>query len=274
MNIYNIELIKDKKEKKICYDFVKNNHYTKMVGAGSNLCFGLYENKKLIGVGLWREPNGRLTYKLFDVFNCNYENNKKILDLTRLVLIDETRKNTESYFLGWMIKYIKNKLKIDYLITYADFNQGHNGIIYKASNWMSFGLGGDSRKVYKINEDGTCKLTSSRWIHLKKDKVIIIKIQKKFRYIYPLNIKRKKFIKNYKNILDNFKKEHEDLEKEYKKYDKDDFSLKEIENKCYCFLCKKFYDLEEKEECEFCNKICCNKCVIYNGDNYLCDRCR
>ncbi len=174
MERYEMKLVENKKE---CYDFVKKYHYTKMVGAGSKYCFGLFRDNILIGVGLWREPNGRLTYKLFSEFKL--EKNSSILDLTRLCLIDDTLKNTESFFLSQMIKWIKNNDKdIHFLITYADYNQGHSGVIYRASNWIPFGTGGDGRKVYDINDEGKLSLTSSRWLKDKKNKTITLKIKK------------------------------------------------------------------------------------------------
>jgi len=245
MDIYNFQFISDKKQKEECYDFVRKNHYTKSIGSGCKLCFGLYENENLIGVGLWRTPNGRLTYKLFE--KLNVENNKKILDLTRLCCIDETRKNTESFFLGKMIKYIKNNNKdIDFLITYADFNQGHSGIIYKASNWINFGTGGDTRKVYNILENGKLELSSSRWMKDKKN-ILTLKINKKFRFFYPLRIKRKKILKIFNEELQKYEVEHKKLQEQYEKTN--NFNLKETDEKYYCKNCKNIF-----------NKICnCNE---------------
>jgi hypothetical protein len=231
-----IELNKNKKE---CYSFVENNHYTKSYGAGSKYCFSLIYNNEIVGVGLWRTPNGRLTFKLFP----NLSNNKRILDLTRLVLKENMPKNSESYFLSRMIKYIKiNDMDIDYLITYADYNQGHCGIIYKASNWIPFGVGGDSRKSYHIKDNGKLELTSSRWLcKYDKDKIKIIKIKPKFRYFYPLRIKRKKIV----GLMDinKYILEHKKLEEEY--LNCNDFIYKEIvgQDKYVCLKCKEFIKL-------------------------------
>jgi hypothetical protein len=267
MDKYEIKLIHNKKE---CYDFVKEYHYTKMVGAGSKYCFGLFENDILIGVGLWRQPNGRLTYKLFDPFDL--KDNSSILDLTRLCLIDDTRKNTESFFLSKMIKWIKtNDKDIDFLITYADYNQGHSGVIYRASNWIPFGTGGDNRKVYNVDEDGRLSLTSSRWLKDKKNKTITLKIKKKFRFVFPLKIKRKKYLKIIGDKINTWILLHSKLKEEYD--NEKNFSLKEG-IKYLCRFCNKIYDEEDNEECEFCNHLGCNNCIIYDDENnYLCEKC-
>ena len=243
MDRYTFKLVEDKLGKKLCYDFVKTHHYTKMVGAGSKYCFGLYEGETLIGVGLWRTPNGRLTYRLFDKLGVS--DNSPILDLTRLCLIDETRKNTESYFLSLMIKHIQqNNKSIRFLITYADFNQGHNGTIYRASNWMEFGVGGDTKKSYNVLEGGRLELTSSRWLKTRKCKTISIPINKKFRYFYPLNVKRNKILKLLKDDVILFKKQHKDLEEKYR--NTQEFNLKDGSVKYWCETCKCIYT-------EYCN---------------------
>ena len=175
-----------------CRKFVEDNHYTKNYGRGGRFYFSLWYENELCGVSIWRQPNGRLTYKMFD----GETDNSRILDLTRMVLREDMPKNTESYFLSRNIRYIKQKiLDIHYLITYADKNQEHTGIIYRASNWRKFGIGGDSSEIYYLEDDGTETLKSSRWIsHLKKrneyeqikDRIIKKKVKGKFRFYYPL----------------------------------------------------------------------------------------
>ena len=228
-------VIKVNKDLKDCREFVERIHYTKSYGAGGRLYFSLWFKDKMMGVGIWREPNGRLTYKSF-----NLENNKPILDLTRFCLEDEMPQNTASWFLSRQIKYIRdNCLDIHFLITYADYNQEHKGIIYRATNWIPFGVGGDGRKVYDILDDGTLKLTSSRWLNKKdKDKIKKIKIKKKFRYTLPLRMKRKKFRKTYKDTLTKFDKLWVKLDKDFKV--ETSFKLKEVKNKKLCLTCKEF----------------------------------
>lgn len=195
-----------------CRRFVETNHYTKTYGRGGKYYFGLYLDNVLVGVSIWRTPNGRLTFRIFkDEFN-----NKFILDLTRMVLNNDMPKNSESWFLSRNIKWLKKK-DIKYLITYADTYENHSGIIYQATNWIKYGKGGDGSRIYYKNEDDTLILKSTRWIsHLRKkgqldsviNNIIKVKVNGKFRYIYPLKIKRKKFLKDNKVLINKYELEH------------------------------------------------------------------
>ena len=49
-----------------CRKFVEDNHYTKNYGRGGRYYISLWYQEEMCGVGIWRQPNGRLTYKLFN----------------------------------------------------------------------------------------------------------------------------------------------------------------------------------------------------------------
>ena len=145
--------------------------------------------------------------------------NKYILDLTRMVLNNDMPKNSESWFLSRNIKYLK-QTDIKYLITYADTYENHSGIIYQATNWIKYGKGGDGSRVYYKNEDNSLTLKSTRWMsHLRKkglldlyiDNIQKVKVNGKFRYIYPLKLKRKKFLKDNKLLIEKYELEHSNL---------------------------------------------------------------
>ena len=59
----------------------------------------------------------------------------KILELKRLVCIDDTPKNTESYFIGWTLRWLQKNTDLEMIISYADKTYGHEGIVYKATNF-------------------------------------------------------------------------------------------------------------------------------------------
>ena len=48
--------------------------------------------------------------------------------------------NSESYFLGSIIKWITCNTKYDNVLSYSDMSVGHNGTIYKASNFKEVGI--------------------------------------------------------------------------------------------------------------------------------------
>ena len=63
----------------------------------------------------------------------------KVLELRRLCLIDATPKNAESFFVSRTLKWLKRNTDWEYVISYADAEQGHTGVIYRASNFHFVG---------------------------------------------------------------------------------------------------------------------------------------
>lgn len=62
-----------------------------------------------------------------------------LLELRRLVLIDDTPKNTESWFIGKTLQWLKQHTDVSLIVSYADPNYGHSGIVYQASNFLYIG---------------------------------------------------------------------------------------------------------------------------------------
>ena len=87
----------------------------------------------------------------------------KILELNRLCCIDDTPTNTESYFLGSSMRWLKKNTDYQVIVSYADPEYGHSGIIYKGEfkNGKKDGYGeikwadGDTYKGQFKN--GTCE---------------------------------------------------------------------------------------------------------------------
>ena len=63
----------------------------------------------------------------------------KVLELRRLCLIDDTPKNAESFFVGWSIRWLKKNTDWEFILSYADAEQGHTGVIYRATNFKYLG---------------------------------------------------------------------------------------------------------------------------------------
>ena len=102
-------------------------HYKKgHMGGGISMCFAMFLNGELVGGSVLGKPRHEKKYK-----NC--------IDIRRMALIDEAPKNSESYFLGRIIKWITNETDYNFVLSYSDTTQGHNGTIYKASNFKSIG---------------------------------------------------------------------------------------------------------------------------------------
>ncbi len=131
-------------------NFVEKWHYSKTVnGLHCTLYFGLFVDGNLIGAMMYGKLAMPGVYKKY----VEYED--ELIELRRLCCIDATPKNTESYFVGKTIKWIKKNTKIKKIISYADPHYGHQGTIYKASNFKYLGITSPGR--YIIDKDGNRK---------------------------------------------------------------------------------------------------------------------
>lgn len=63
-----------------------------------------------------------------------------VIELRRLCCIDDTPRNTESYFIGRMLRWLQKNTDIKIVVSYADAEYGHKGTIYKASNFEYLGF--------------------------------------------------------------------------------------------------------------------------------------
>ena len=102
-------------------------HYKKSnMGGGISKCFALYINGKLNGGSVLGKPRHETKYK-----NC--------IDIRRMACLDSSPFNSESYFLGQIIKWIKANYDFENILSYSDMTVGHIGTIYKASNFRCIG---------------------------------------------------------------------------------------------------------------------------------------
>lgn len=141
----------------------------------------------LVGVAIYGKPMGR---------NCDQE----ALELRRFCLIDDTPRNTESFFLAATLRWLKKRSKYTTVLTYADPNQGHEGTIYKASNFKYDGLEKASnprvveykgrtihlRQYYQKKNGQYTKDAVELQKAAAKGEAKIVKQQLKHRFIYNL----------------------------------------------------------------------------------------
>ena len=115
-------------------DFVETHHYSKnMNGLHISYCFKLMDGDTMIGAMVY----GSLG--MLGVAEKYNPNPSKILELKRLVCIDDTPKNTESYFIGWTLRWLQRNTDLEMIISYADKTFGHEGVVYKATNFEYMG---------------------------------------------------------------------------------------------------------------------------------------
>ena len=146
-------------ERNVIKDFIEKWHYSHNInGVISDYCFALFNKEELIGAMIYGRLAMRNQYKKY----C--DNEKDIIELRRLVCIDDTPKNTESYFIGHTLRWLARNTDIKLVISYADSTYGHCGTIYKASNFKHIGYT-QPIKVIKRLSDG--KLFHDKTIRTK-----------------------------------------------------------------------------------------------------------
>lgn len=164
-------------------DFVMQHHYSKACPPGKHW-FSAWHGQQLVGVMLFRKPSLPKTAAAYGVQ----------LELSRLVMLDHAGKNSESRFIGFALRWLAKHGEAAAVISFADPRAGHEGTIYRASNWEFLGKekGHGTRRIIVDGEELHSKTAYDRWgksgaaliEHLAPQKVEIIVCPPKnvFRY--------------------------------------------------------------------------------------------
>lgn len=124
--------------------------------------------------------------------------NKKVIQLQRGVNLWWTPKNSASYFISKVVKWLKINTDYDIITATADEDAGEYGIIYQSLNWIYLGVKKHGHPVFIIDgkevhpktlydRHGTSAVGKIKEIY--GDRVIIKKRNFKHRYIYPIREK-------------------------------------------------------------------------------------
>lgn len=115
-------------------DFIEKWHYSKSInGLRSDYCFKLMDGEIIIGGMIYGGMAMANQWKKYG------NSDKEVIELRRLVLVDDTKRNAESYFIGRTLRWLKQHTNIKIVVSYADPEYGHSGVIYKASNFKLVG---------------------------------------------------------------------------------------------------------------------------------------
>lgn len=123
-------------------EFIEKWHYSRSInGLMSSYCFGLYDGDTMVGAMIY----GRLG--MANAWKKYGDSIDDVLELRRLVLIDDTPRNSESYFIGHTLRWLKRNTKVKTIVSYADPNYGHSGVIYRATNFTHVGMTSPGRVI-------------------------------------------------------------------------------------------------------------------------------
>ena len=162
-------------------------HYRKgHMGGGISVCFAMLINDKLVGGSVIGKPRHESKYK-----NC--------IDIRRMACLDESPYNSESWFLGSIIKYLLANTDYDSVLSYSDLTVGHIGTIYKATNFIESGRTSPTKyiewkgKTYHMRSLTIDRPYSYEMRKAVKDGTALIKTGKpKIIWLYDLSKRRRK----------------------------------------------------------------------------------
>lgn len=118
-------------------DFIIANHYSKSLSRGNKYVFCLYVSGKLRGVAIFGIPTGK--------------DSPGDLECKRFCLAPKAKKNVASWFMAKCIKQIKKEGKYSEIVSYADPEAGHEGTMYKASNFQDKGTQRKKPQMIQLN---------------------------------------------------------------------------------------------------------------------------
>ena len=160
-------------------------------------CFGAYKVDKmqtLVGAISFGKPASNSLCEGC----CGKENAYRIFELNRLWMSNECPKNSESRFIGWSLRILKQLHPDWILVSYADTEQNHSGAIYRATGWIYTGL---SAERMEWRERGTNKHSKSvtenrKWEDYSTDpNMEFVERSRKHRYFYFFNKKDVELLK-------------------------------------------------------------------------------
>ena len=105
---------------------IVEKHYLHRKSPCSN-AFGLFLDDECKGVIVYGTPSSAPLRRGI----AGDENINNVIELTRLWVCDSVPRNGESFLIGNTIKQCGKEI----VVSYAEIEQGHLGIVYQATNW-------------------------------------------------------------------------------------------------------------------------------------------
>lgn len=178
-----------------CKYACKNFHYSKSVPGGKLVKHGVWEGGKFKGVVLYGDT---ASASMHTPYGLDYT---QVCELRRVALINHEHTVTE--IISKSLKLLKkNNPNLELVVSYADQEQEHLGIIYQAGNWIyegetkptsAFLING--KKVHGRTVNNVYGCSKMEYLRKNVDKnVRKVKNKPKFKYLMPLTKRaRRKF---------------------------------------------------------------------------------
>lgn len=177
-----------KTNKSIADAFVSAKHYSRRPSVFWE-AFGLVEDGMIVGVVVYGQPSPPIQRHAFR------ERDFRLYELTRLVVQTGT-KNAASILVGRSLQMLSERPSA--VISYADTEHGHAGIVYQATNWIYTGATVSHDKAYIVDGKRMHPMTlrdrgitdPARWA--KEHGIETVPPMEKHRYFYFVGDRRQK----------------------------------------------------------------------------------
>ena len=123
--------------------FIEKWHYSgSVLGINNTFSFRLMRpSGEMVGAMVYGKMSMAGAYKKYGTKEI------EVIELRRLCCVDDTPKNTESYFIGSTLRWLRENTVIRTVVSYADPHHGHAGTIYKASNFEYLGTSSPGKLI-------------------------------------------------------------------------------------------------------------------------------
>ena len=116
-------------------DFIEKWHYSKSInGCIADYCYALFDTEDIMKGAMFY---GRLA--MANQWKRFADKPEKVIELRRMCCVDETPKNAESFLIGRSLRQLKKDWGGEKVVSYADKEHGHTGVIYQATNFEMIG---------------------------------------------------------------------------------------------------------------------------------------
>jgi hypothetical protein len=120
----------------------KRWHYSKTAPPGANACLGAWENDAFVGVAVFGTGVSRQIARPHGLLRS------EVLELVRVAM--KAHDVPVTRFLAVALRMLKKQYpQIRLVVSFADPNQGHEGKIYQAGNWIYTGQGADEKPLFR-----------------------------------------------------------------------------------------------------------------------------
>ena len=161
-------------------DVILNKHYAGRMPSVS-YAFGLFDGDDMAGaLTIGKPASNNLCVGL-----AGPKYSPRVYELNRLVARDGLPENSMSFFVGAVLRELKNTDLI--LVSYADTGMGHHGYVYQATNWWYTGATKARTDKYVPGNKHSRHYTNE-YNHLRKVRT------SKHRYVFVPNKKLRRVV--------------------------------------------------------------------------------